>query len=116
MFAEERQRRIVEELGRLGRVDVTDLAGSLGVSADTVRRDLRLLAGRGALRRAHGGAIAPDTARLPWAERVPVEPAAKTAIGRLAAGLVRAGNSLFLDAGSTVLQLARELTVRPLQF
>lgn len=115
MFAEERRQRIVDELDRLGRVDVAALADLLGVSPDTVRRDLRSLDGRGALRRTHGGALVPDAARLPWAQRTSVEPDAKTAIGRLAAALVHAGDCVILDAGSTVLELARHLTVRPLR-
>ncbi|SDQ49702.1 transcriptional regulator, DeoR family [Quadrisphaera sp. DSM 44207] len=114
MFAHERQERIARQVAEHGRAAVADLAVALAVSEDTIRRDLRALASRGVVHKTHGGALAPDTARLGWREREGVEADAKAAIGALAAGLVAPGQSVVLDAGSTVLALARHLRARPL--
>lgn len=114
MFAQERQQHILAELARLGRVEVPELAGSLGVSEDTVRRDLKALAARGYLQKTHGGAVALDPGRMAWTDRADLKSGAKASIGEVAAQLVESGQAVILDAGSTVLELARRLRVRPL--
>ncbi|WKN48870.1 DeoR/GlpR family DNA-binding transcription regulator [Nocardioides sp. Arc9.136] len=115
VFASERQARVLQELHRRGKVEVTGLSALLGVSEDTVRRDLRTLAEAGHLQKTHGGAVALDPARMPFRTRADVAGAAKTAIATVAARLVEPGQTLFLDAGSSVLALAAALEVRPLQ-
>lgn len=62
MTAEERQREIVRAARRTGSVDVTELAGELGVAKETVRRDLRTLEDHGLVRRTHGGAYPVESA------------------------------------------------------
>ncbi|MCZ2810098.1 DeoR/GlpR family DNA-binding transcription regulator [Modestobacter sp. VKM Ac-2979] len=116
VFARERQARILDELHRHGRVQVGELAELLGVSEDSVRRDLRALSTAGHLQKTHGGAVLLDPARMAWADRQDVATAAKDAIAEAAAAanLVQPGDTVVLDAGSTVLALARALTVRPL--
>ena len=57
MYAAERQQRILTEARRAGRVEVALLADSLGVAAETVRRDLTALERRGSLRRVHGDSV-----------------------------------------------------------
>jgi DeoR/GlpR family transcriptional regulator of sugar metabolism len=115
VFASERQAHVLRELRNRGKVEVTSLALLLGVSEDTVRRDLRALADAGHLLKTHGGAVALDPARMALTARLGVAGAAKSAIGTKAATLVEAGQTVFLDAGSTVLALAEALEVRPLQ-
>ncbi|UQN09628.1 DeoR/GlpR family DNA-binding transcription regulator [Deinococcus sp. QL22] len=114
MFVPERQQYILNELARLGRVEVLDLAQNLGVSEDTVRRDLKALAARGYLQKTHGGAVALDPGRMAWVNRAELSGGAKASIGAVAAHLVEPGQSVLLDAGSTVFELARRLRVRPL--
>lgn len=116
VFARERQARILDELHRHGRVEVGALADVLGVSEDSVRRDLRALSDAGHLQKTHGGAVLLDPARMGWAERADVAAAAKDAIALAAASadLVQPGDTVLLDAGSTVLAFARALQVRPL--
>ena len=116
VFARERQARILDELHRHGRVEVSDLAALLEVSEDSVRRDLRALSDAGHLQKTHGGAVLLDPARMAWVDRADLAAAAKDAIADAAAtaDLVRPGDTLVLDAGSTVLAFARALTVRPL--
>jgi DNA-binding Lrp family transcriptional regulator len=62
--ADERQHRIVALARRQGEVDVAKLAAELAVSAETIRRDLRLLEEHGLLRRTHGGAYPVETAKF----------------------------------------------------
>src|SRR6185295_4652010 len=110
MFAEERRKAILARLSREGRVEVPGLTAEFGVSEDTIRRDLRDLAAQGFLQKTHGGAVALDMPNLGWEARSQLLPATKARIGRAAAALVEPGQTLMLDAGLTVLELARQLT------
>jgi DeoR/GlpR family transcriptional regulator of sugar metabolism len=105
----DRRRRIVDLLREGGSVRASALAGALGVSETTVRRDLEALARRGLLERSHGGASLPGgvTPVVP----VPEHAGSKRAIGRAAAGLVRPGETVFLNGGSTTLEVFRHLAV-----
>jgi DeoR/GlpR family transcriptional regulator of sugar metabolism len=105
----ERRRRIVDLLREGGSLRASALAGALGVSETTVRRDLEALARRGLLERSHGGASLPGGA-MPVVP-VPEHAASKRAIGRAAAGLVRPGETVFLNGGSTTLEVFRNLAV-----
>ncbi len=105
----ERRRRILELVRERGAVRVAALAAELGASEVTIRRDLAALAASGAIERSHGGAV-----RSGGGEPVVAPPerqAAKRAIGRAAAALVRAGETVFLNGGSTTLEVLRHLAV-----
>ena len=104
-----RHERLLELL-RAGSTGVDDLAATLDVSSSTVRRDLAHLSSIGAITRSYGGAstAAPFQERE-LSERVTVEHDAKVAIGARAAELIPAGATIFLDAGSTCGELARQL-------
>lgn len=115
MFAEERRKAILDLLSREGRVEVAGLTGHFDVSEDTIRRDLRDLAAQGFLQKTHGGAVALDMPNLGWEARSQLLPAAKASIGKAAVTLVEPGQTLMLDAGLTVLELARQLKVEPLR-
>lgn len=108
MWQEERYQRIRALLSSLQQVSTDRIVGELGVSRETVRRDLLELEAMGELRRVHGGA-APVHSEPPIAERVHTRVKYKRAIARAAAGLVSSGQTLFLDAGSTTSVLADEL-------
>lgn len=109
-----RQQRITELLADRGECSVAALARALGVSGMTVRRDLQAMAGAGKVIRTHGGATS--------AERVSFEfqflsgmrehRAAKEAIATTAAELVKDGQSVMLDSGTTTLALARQLRAK----
>lgn len=114
MFAPERQRLILSALIHEGRVTVQALARRLGVSDDTVRRDLQALARRGLLVKTRGGAVALEPPRLTHAARAHVAPEAKARIGRAAAAEVAPGQTLMLDAGHTVLEAVLNLPPGPL--
>ncbi len=111
MFVEERQQRILETLRRSGKVTVEELTDAFGVSAPTVRADLAALDTRRLLRRTHGGALPLETSLYepPFAEREAAHHHEKRRIGRAAAALVRSGETVILDAGTTTHEIARAL-------
>lgn len=112
-FAQERQDAIAATLQAQGRVEVAALAAQYGVSEDSIRRDLRLLAARGLVRKTHGGAVAAPPGTRPMAERVELATGQKEAIARAALALVQPNQTLFLDSGSTVLAFAEALAAAP---
>ena len=109
MLAAERRQAILTRLRDDGKVVAADLSVSLDVSHDTVRRDLRELADAGLLRRVHGGALPPAVGARPYAARRTQAPEAKAAIARATARLLRPGQVILLDAGTTPLEVARHL-------
>jgi len=109
-LAAERQRHIVEAIGRGDILSVADLAQRFGVSQESIRRDIRTLEEGGQLRRVHGGAAPVElTAPPPVADRLDIDRAAKEAIAGAALALFRPGMHVFLGGSSTMLLLARRL-------
>lgn len=107
---EERRGEVMRLLGIEGKVRAVEMAVRLGVSLDTVRRDLAELEERGRLRRVHGGALPVATPGPPrFAYRVHQDVAAKEAIASAAVGLVHPGEVIAVSGGSTVLAFARRL-------
>jgi DeoR/GlpR family transcriptional regulator of sugar metabolism len=104
----ERRDRILQALRQRGRVLASELSESLAVSPDTVRRDLDELAAAGLLRRVHGGALPGSPGAALYADRLRQAPTAKTAIARTAASMLRNGQVILLDGGTTTLRLAEQ--------
>jgi DeoR/GlpR family transcriptional regulator of sugar metabolism len=109
MLTRERKAHILDVLRRDHRVIAKTLSQELGLSEDTIRRDLRELASEGLLQRVHGGALPASAAMADVSGRQHVSPEAKVAIGRAAARLVRSGQIVILDGGTTAVQVARHL-------
>lgn len=111
---EERQQQILDVLQDHRQVTVADLSRRFDVSEVTIRRDLRDLAAQGALRRAHGGAVAaaPAPPEPPVVQRMIQAEHCKACIGRAAAALVADGDSVFIGSGSTTAHVARHLVDR----
>jgi DeoR/GlpR family transcriptional regulator of sugar metabolism len=109
-----RQTRLLERLEARAYADTQDLQSFLGVSEATVRRDLVDLEARGLIRRTHGGALPIGQVNREYtnAERLVHNAAEKRRIGRAASELVQDGDVVFIDAGTTTLQLARLLAQR----
>ncbi len=103
-YPAERRRRIVEELRQQETLAVRDLAERFGVSLSTIRRDLSALQRAGLLERTYGAASAPllGAQEKPLAERRVSRAPAKQRIARAAAALIKPGDTLFLDGGTTV--------------
>ena len=110
----DRHDRIRTTLARTPKCSITALQKSLGVSRSTLRRDLLILEARGVLVRVHGGIVHPDyLAGEPTFDRRRADRSkVKAAIGRTAAGLVREGQAVYIDAGTTALEVGRHLVLR----
>jgi DeoR family fructose operon transcriptional repressor len=108
MYAEERQEAILGRAREHGSVDVDGLSVGFGVSAETIRRDLKALEREGLVRRVHGGAIAIERLSMesPVAERDRINIAEKTAIAQEALNFIPENGAILLDAGSTTARLA----------
>ncbi len=112
MSKTERLGRILELLARDGAVTVSVLAGELGVSEATVRRDLQALGDQRLLERSHGGAVAHGTAHeLPVRYRTGRSDE-KRRIAQAAAALVTDGMAVGLTGGTTTTEVARMLVLR----
>jgi DeoR family transcriptional regulator of aga operon len=106
-----RHREIVEILRDRGESSVDDLSRQLGVSAMTIRRDLQTLADAGQIIRTHGGAAPAEQVmfEFQFLQRSKLHATGKDRIGAAAAALVRDGQSVMLDSGTTTLCIARHL-------
>ena len=109
MLTEERRQAILGRLAQDGKVVAAELSSALAVSPDTVRRDLRELDEAGLLRRVHGGALPAALGARTYAARLEQAPAAKAAIARATGRLLRDGQVILLDSGTTTLEVARHL-------
>jgi len=110
MWAQDRHKRILQLLAVNGQVNAQDMADVLGVSRETVRRDLMDLEQTGQVNRVHGGAVLPEPrAEAPFRKRMNKQIRAKRDIARKASHLIQAGQSIFVDAGTTTSIFASEL-------
>ena len=109
MLTSQRKQAILIALQRDGQVVAKAMSERFGVSEDTVRRDLRELAAEGLLQRVHGGALPASPAMVDFAHRQQIGVEAKSAIARRAAEMVLPGQVVFIDGGTTCVQLARSL-------
>lgn len=109
-----RRELVLELLERKGRVTVAEVSAVAEVSEMTVRRDLEALERDGALKRVHGGAISAVSTSYepPFAVRMQRATTAKERIGRAAAALIREGETVILDVGTTTLEVAKALQGR----
>jgi DeoR/GlpR family transcriptional regulator of sugar metabolism len=109
MLAAERREYLLTVLAEEGKIVAKDLAERLGLSDDSVRRDLRELAAEGLCQRVYGGALPASPAIADYATRQQVAPASKHKVATAAAGLIRPGSTVILDGGTTTLALAHAL-------
>jgi DeoR family glycerol-3-phosphate regulon repressor len=105
-----RQNEILEIARLEGHVVVEDLAVRLGVTVQTIRRDLSDLAEAGKLDRVHGGAVMPaGVTNIGYDERRSLQAEAKAAIARACAAQIPDNSSLFINIGTTTEAVARAL-------
>lgn len=112
MLSEERRQKIVEAVQRTGRAVVADLAREFDTSVMTIRRDLQALGEHGLILRIHGGALSVENAL--HADRSLTEHEVlyaheKHRIALAAVSMVKEGQSILLDSGTTTTAIAREL-------
>ncbi len=110
--ADERRTLILEYLARDPLVKVAELSDRFDVSEVSIRRDLDRLDRLGLLKRVHGGAVAIPSAALgqPHVTKMRHHVEEKERIGRAAAQMIRDGDRLIFDSGTTVLQVARSIS------
>lgn len=109
MLTAQRKQLILSRLASEGQILAGELANELGISEDTIRRDLRELAQQGKLQRVHGGALPASVATGDLQARQEVSSAEKQALARYGAALIRPGQVVMLDGGTTAIQVARHL-------
>ena len=113
LLIEQRRRRMLDMVGQDGQATVAELAKLFSISAVTARGDLDALASMGTLVRSHGGAVRRlDTAQdYPLRTKEALHHEEKCRIGRTAAELVRNGETIILDSGTTTVEIARHLKI-----
>jgi DeoR family fructose operon transcriptional repressor len=112
LLPEARRERVVEVVGEHRMIAFAELAQAVGVSVDTVRRDVDALSAEGRVQRTRGGALVPVVRPRvsPIAHRLEADTPGKHAIAREAATLIPDGATLALNGGSTVLAFAEALS------
>jgi DeoR family transcriptional regulator, aga operon transcriptional repressor len=112
MLIDERRRYILELIKKQGRVLVGDLSQDLNISQITIRKDLDYLQAKGLVHRSHGGALGIQQnalADLPLQEKQKQHFEEKQRIATAAAKMVKEGQCIMLDSGTTTTAIAREL-------
>jgi DeoR/GlpR family transcriptional regulator of sugar metabolism len=109
MLTEQRKTYILEILAQTGRIVAKEMSRELSLSEDTIRRDLRELASDGRLTRVHGGAlpVSPSTGNLDARRDLATDE--KAALAAAACRLIKPGQVVFMDGGTTHLELVRKL-------
>ena len=114
MLPGRRHELILRAVRSEGSATISGLADSLGVSIATVRRDLVTLDEEGLLKRVYGGAASVEDRDEPFADVAAVRVDEKDAIARRCAELVKDGETVLLDIGTTAHRVARQLRGRTL--
>jgi DeoR/GlpR family transcriptional regulator of sugar metabolism len=117
MLDTERRQQIIELVEQRKSITVGELVAQFGVSAATIRRDLKLLSERGMLERAHGGAarrvrVATEMPEPPLLHRATLQAAEKRRIGEAAAAHVRDGETIIITSGTTTAEMVPHLSGR----
>ncbi len=111
MLAPERQLKIAEIIQARGSVQVEELAQELNVSTMTIRRDLEKLQKNNVIERCHGGAVAKQ--EMAYTDKRVIHKGAKISLASVCAELVFAGDTIFLDAGTTSYEIAKVILEIP---
>ncbi|MEF8725583.1 MAG: DeoR/GlpR family DNA-binding transcription regulator [Candidatus Bipolaricaulota bacterium] len=121
ILAEERRRKILDQLETEGTVKTSQLANLFSVSEVTIRRDLEALKEEGKLKKVHGGAVVNEknfkssyqgdtiTFEPSFQEKSKVNKQKKARIGKEAASLIKDGSSVFIGTGTTTMQIVKNL-------
>ncbi|OAT83517.1 hypothetical protein A6P54_21540 [Bacillus sp. MKU004] len=110
-YANDRHKLISDLLEENEKIFVTELAGKMGVTPETVRKDLAFLEKEKRLTRVHGGAVkyVPDVQEPLFRQKMNAQLEEKRIIGKLASRYVKDGDTIMLDVGTTTYQLAQAL-------
>ena len=110
----ERQKLLFQYIKERKRASVNEICEKFSVSLATARRDLDALAERGGINRVRGGAILAETTtlELPVLIRSKEQAEEKLRIGKMAAGLIKEGETVFIGSGTTAFEVAQNLQER----
>ena len=109
MLGAQRKSHLLRILDRDGRVIAKSVAQELGLSEDSIRRDLRELADEGKLVRVYGGALPIPAADRPVEQRASLATDSKKRVAERAVERIGRASTIVLDAGTTTVELARML-------
>lgn len=109
MLAAARKELLLERLRRDGRIVAKEVAAELGLSEDSIRRDLRELDAAGLAVRVYGGALPASPAVADYAARTAVAPESKHRVAAAATALIEPGATVILDGGTTTLAMVDAL-------
>ncbi|REJ05675.1 DeoR/GlpR transcriptional regulator [Microbacterium bovistercoris] len=109
MLAAARKDLLLDRLRTDGRIVAKEIAAELGLSEDSIRRDLRELDAAGLAVRVYGGALPASPAVVDYATRTRVAPESKARIAAAAVALIEPGATVILDGGTTTLAMVHAL-------
>jgi DeoR/GlpR family transcriptional regulator of sugar metabolism len=109
MLAAERRDFLLARLHADGKLVAKQIATELGVTEDSIRRDLREMAAAGLCQRVYGGALPVSPAIADYATRAGVATSSKERVAAAAAALIRPGQTVLLDGGTTALAVTAAL-------
>lgn len=109
MLAASRKDLLLQRLRTDGRIVAKDIAAELGLSEDSIRRDLRELDAAGLVVRVYGGALPSSPAVADYAARTALAPESKRRVAAAAVALIRPGATVILDGGTTTLAMVGAL-------
>lgn len=109
MLTQQRKQLLLGRLAKDGRIVAKEVSSELGLSEDTIRRDLRELAGEGLLLRVHGGALPASPTVADLAARRSMAADEKGRLGQKAASFIERRQRVFIDGGTTHLELVHAL-------
>lgn len=109
MLPDQRYAVILDEVKQHPAVSIRSLTERLGVSRETVRKDIEFLAGQGKLSQVRGGAAPVVSKEAPMADRVHRNSEGKAKIASRVSSMIPEGSSIIIDNGSTTLEVARDL-------
>ena len=114
MIKDERLTRLVEYIEKNQYVDIHQLVAEFSVSKATVRRDLEVLADSGVVQLTHGGAkyIRETESELPYDEKRKANSDEKSRIGKAACDLIKEGDTVIIDTGTTTREMVKYLLSR----
>jgi DeoR/GlpR family transcriptional regulator of sugar metabolism len=109
MLAAERRDFLLARLHADGKLVAKQIATELGVAEDSIRRDLREMATAGLCQRVYGGALPVSPAIADYATRATVATSSKERVAAAAVALIRPGQTVLLDGGTTALAVTAAL-------
>ncbi len=112
MLIQQRHKLILDEIAKSNSVSIRSLSDRLGVSRETVRKDIEVLSNLNELTQVRGGAVRVQTYEPHISNRSSTNPDGKEKIGRIVADIIPDGSSIIIDNGSTTQAIARSLLSR----